>query len=619
MNKKYFDSRKGSVEATINTIRSEQKTIVKEEPKVSLQPKSYFGQKKDSLADVAAKVVSESNEELQEVKYTIGYEIDSDDPIDDKYTGDDEMSVNASSSRDAAKKFGQEMNKLVKKAGQRSKAILKIGMTSFEDNNRDYNASEINKLDDYANDFIYKGIYDSYLIKAEELKDMEDYREKSKTLQSIQNDPKQMNDPQMRDAVMKRKFKLSKELSDLKAKEQRQQARARQKPIAAEVEPDTYVKEEISESPFAVSYSGTKTSDRKQRGANIITQKTGTIKVDAKDEDSAKKLVSKILDKRMNLRRYDIDRVRAEDFKTFREGLQPGFAVRYLDPKNGKRFAVAYKIKKDADDKAAQLKKDGAKDISITKHTINFKEDREIAEGFEGHTLSFLKRKGFNVARFSYGKLLVPKSDVEDVKKLLKKETEKVNGDVTVMPNAIIGEAKEEVLDEGLQLSKLVGKSIAHLEMYVELANDIKKEYFKTNSQVSMFIKAKADQVLRSVPSLVKDLRKPGIWSEQVELDEVNEDASDMAQAKATGTQKRIADLTTNINDKEDRARNINPGDKNKVAIHKADINHMKLKLSDLKDKLRTDRHKRAMAAQNEPETDTSGKPNKKKEITENE
>ena len=158
MNKKYFDSRKGSVEATINTIRSEQKTIVKEEPKVSLQPKSYFGQKKDSLADVAAKVVSESNEELQEVKYTIGYEIDSDDPIDDKYTGDDEMSVNASSSRDAAKKFGQEMNKLVKKAGQRSKAILKIFITSFEDNNRAYNESEINKLDDYANDFIYKRI-----------------------------------------------------------------------------------------------------------------------------------------------------------------------------------------------------------------------------------------------------------------------------------------------------------------------------------------------------------------------------------------------------------------------------------------------------------------------------
>ena len=37
------------------------------------------------------------------------------------------------------------------------------------------------------------------------------------------------------------------------------------------------------------------------------------------------------------------------------EAQQPGFAVRYLDPKNGKRFTVAYKTKKDADDKAASF------------------------------------------------------------------------------------------------------------------------------------------------------------------------------------------------------------------------------------------------------------------------
>ena len=520
MNKKYFETKSGSLEEISTKIATEQPTITKEEPKIKLERKTYLENKPGSLEDAAAKVVSEGKE-LEEVL--------------------DEASPTIAKVKDIVK----------------NKQAIKIDGTTVDL----FTASAISQVYDKVNDVNKKKMDGMKIIPLANI-----------AMKLLKNEYEH-----------------------------------------------TELEEEISESPFAVSYSGTKTSDRKQRGANIITQKTGTIKVDAKDEDSAKKLVSKILDKRMNLRRYDIDRVRAEDFKTFGEGQQPGFAVRYLDPKNGKRFAVAYKIKKDADDKAAQLKKDGAKDISITKHTINFKEDREIAEGFEGHTLSFLKRKGFNVARFSYGKLLVPKSDVEDVKKLLKKETEKVNGDVTVMPNAIIGEAKEEVLDEGLQLSKLVGKSIAHLEMYVELANDIKKEYFKTNSQVSMFIKAKADQVLRSVPSLVKDLRKPGIWSEQVELDEVNEDASDMAQAKATGTQKRIADLTTNINDKEDRARNINPGDKNKVAIHKADINHMKLKLSDLKDKLRTDRHKRAMAAQNEPETDTSGKPNKKKEITENE
>ena len=84
-------------------------------------------------------------------------------------------------------------------------------------------------------------------------------------------------------------------------------------------------------------------------------------------------------------------------------------------------------------------------------------------------------------------------------------------------------------------------------------------------------------------------------------LVEVKEDASNMAQAKATGTQKKIADLTTSIKDKETRARDIDPSDKTKLAIHKADMNHMKLKLGDLKDKSRMDKQKRALAAQNEP------------------
>ena len=87
----------------------------------------------------------------------------------------------------------------------------------------------------------------------------------------------------------------------------------------------------------------------------------------------------------------------------------------------------------------------------------------------------------------------------------------------------------------------------------------------------------------------------------------------------ATGTQKKIADLSTRIKDTETRGRDIDLGDKTKIAINKADVTHMKLKLADLKDKLRSDRQKRAMAAQNEPETDSTGKPNKKKEITENE
>ena len=70
------------------------------------------------------------------------------------------------------------------------------------------------------------------------------------------------------------------------------------------------------------------------------------------------------------------------------EKMQQGFAVRFFDPANGKRFAAAYKTRKDAQDKAAQLKRDGLKDISITTHTLNFKEDslQEARYEVEGTT-----------------------------------------------------------------------------------------------------------------------------------------------------------------------------------------------------------------------------------------
>ena len=72
-------------------------------------------------------------------------------------------------------------------------------------------------------------------------------------------------------------------------------------------------------------------------------------------------------------------RMRKEELE---EKFESGFAVRYLDPKNGKRFVVPFKTKKEADDKAAQLKKDGAKNVSITTHDLNFKEDGDSESGF---------------------------------------------------------------------------------------------------------------------------------------------------------------------------------------------------------------------------------------------
>ena len=62
MDKKYFETRKGSLEDKINNIASEQPTInatYKPDVKLSTE-KKYFETKPGSLADIAAKVVSES-------------------------------------------------------------------------------------------------------------------------------------------------------------------------------------------------------------------------------------------------------------------------------------------------------------------------------------------------------------------------------------------------------------------------------------------------------------------------------------------------------------------------------------------------------------------------------
>ena len=61
MGKTYFESKKGSVEDKINTIAKEQSTIsASYTPNVKLSvEKKYFETKPGSLADAAAKVVSE--------------------------------------------------------------------------------------------------------------------------------------------------------------------------------------------------------------------------------------------------------------------------------------------------------------------------------------------------------------------------------------------------------------------------------------------------------------------------------------------------------------------------------------------------------------------------------
>src|SRR6056300_1685882 len=61
MNKKYFETKTGSIEEKITQIATEQQSIKKQEPNVKLTvEKTYFETKPGSISDVAAKIVSEA-------------------------------------------------------------------------------------------------------------------------------------------------------------------------------------------------------------------------------------------------------------------------------------------------------------------------------------------------------------------------------------------------------------------------------------------------------------------------------------------------------------------------------------------------------------------------------
>src|SRR6056300_2018972 len=60
MNKKYFETKTGSIEEKITQIATEQPSITKQEPNVRLETKTYFETKPGSISDVASKIVSEA-------------------------------------------------------------------------------------------------------------------------------------------------------------------------------------------------------------------------------------------------------------------------------------------------------------------------------------------------------------------------------------------------------------------------------------------------------------------------------------------------------------------------------------------------------------------------------
>ena len=131
MNKKYFETKTGSIEEKITQIATEQKSIKKQEPNVKLTAeKTYFEPKPGSISDVAAKIVSEAldpvNKDAVKKKFDNrkDKDIDNDGDTDstDKYLHTRRSAISKNIKEDDMAKFHQ-MQKDGKSAEQIAKAL----------------------------------------------------------------------------------------------------------------------------------------------------------------------------------------------------------------------------------------------------------------------------------------------------------------------------------------------------------------------------------------------------------------------------------------------------------------------------------------------------------------
>ena len=132
MNKKYFESKKGSVEDKINTIAKEQSTIsASYTPNVKLSvEKKYFETKPGSLADAAAKVVSEGLDKVNPVAVKKKFDdrkdkdIDNDGDTDstDRYLHKRRAAISKAMKEDLGKEDEPKVQKIIGKLKKASDA-----------------------------------------------------------------------------------------------------------------------------------------------------------------------------------------------------------------------------------------------------------------------------------------------------------------------------------------------------------------------------------------------------------------------------------------------------------------------------------------------------------------
>ena len=119
MNKKYFDTKKDSLEDKINTIASEKVAFSKPVSDVKLSvEKKYFESKQGSLEEIASKVVSEGMDPVNK------------DAVKKKFDDRKDKDIDNDGDTDSSDKFLHKRRKAISKAMKENPAAMALGRTA---------------------------------------------------------------------------------------------------------------------------------------------------------------------------------------------------------------------------------------------------------------------------------------------------------------------------------------------------------------------------------------------------------------------------------------------------------------------------------------------------------
>ena len=283
--------------------------------------------------------------------------------------------------------------------------------------------------------------------------------------------------------------------------------------------------------------------------------------------------------------------------------------VRYRDPLNKKRFAIPYKDAKKAQDKMAQLKRDGVKEIEITKDILRGKFKEDLDENLR-YSVKFSMKKGGEIKNAFYNDKEAAEKFKNDIikkggKAIMTTEADLTKGQIKKVHKMADKLPKDDFKDR-------YGKDGDSVR-YATATNMIKKKEGITEAMNPAQIKKLKDswaQIKLMSPEKVKTLKNfldkystdTLMQLAQANINFVSNMARSVASRRKVGDMKhagsmkedtpneRIAQLRVRQMAMQDKLRKLDvgdPKDKTPIAITKNDLENIQMKMDQLKDKAR--------------------------------